>query len=102
MEEQIAQALEVLDVLLQNSIPVEKLVQHPQAMILMGLLSAYRESPGVAIAAALFVGGTVCVASGVLAWVWGCGWRRAASSRRRRKVATSSGDRKTGLPILSR
>ncbi|MGB9633571.1 MAG: hypothetical protein ACPL8I_09590 [Chloroflexaceae bacterium] len=69
-EEQIAQAKEVLDVLLQNSIPVEELTQHPQALILMGLLNAYRESYSVAIAAALFVGGVVCVASGVLAWVW--------------------------------
>ncbi len=69
-EEQIAQALRVLDVLLQNSIPVEELVQHPQALILMGLLKAYRESFSAAIAAALLVGGAVCVASGVVAWVW--------------------------------
>lgn len=69
-EEQIAQARTVLDVLLQNSIPVEELARHPQALILMGLLNVYRESYGVAIAAALFVGGVVCVASGAIAWVW--------------------------------
>ncbi len=85
-EEQTARALEALDVLLQNSIPVEELARYPEAMILTGLLSVYRESRGVAIAAALFVGGTICLASGVLAWVW----LRMAP---RRLIAASSDDR---------
>jgi len=69
-EEQQVQALDALELVLRSGLSADELAQLPQAIVVLGLLEAYREAFSTAIAAALLVAGLVCVVCGIVAWVW--------------------------------
>lgn len=66
-EEQQDQALKTLELVLQSGLSADELAQLPEAIVVLGLLGAYREAFSTAIATALLVAGLVCVVCGVVA-----------------------------------
>lgn len=70
-------ALEALDTILRSGLSLDKIAQAPDAIVSLGLLSAYRESYSVAISSALVTTGLVCLVVGAVAYFW---LRRVATS----------------------
>jgi hypothetical protein len=73
--EQQFEALETLEILLQARVTADELAQSPDALISLGLLSAYRDARSAAISAAMLALAGICLGCGALAWLW---LRRAA------------------------
>jgi MFS family permease len=75
-DQQKDMALQALEELLRNPLSPDEIVTNPDALITLGLMSAYRESYSVAISSALLTAGIICLGVGALAYVW---LRRAAA-----------------------
>lgn len=66
--EQQARALDALNEVLQQGVPVAE--NDPLVIVQLTLLSLYREAYSVGIAAALLVAAAVCLVTATIAWFW--------------------------------
>jgi hypothetical protein len=73
-------AIQAIDAALRQGITADQVAQAPGALVALSLMSAYRESFSVGVTSALVLAAAVCLAVGVVAWLWLRGAARAAGA----------------------